>query len=452
MQYLTTSFSGSAGETHTLTLDTPELPGAEVAVVWLDGWEVTYPREVTADGFVWQAEGGAVEVGDAGPGARLVDVTDPFAPRDLGPVASGELVYVTPGHRYWAGVPGEAPSPVAMRAATTLDLDALEEVAYLAVAPPAFHGPVEPLLEHRREEGLAAAVVNPQAVYDSLGVGQPDAEALRSLVERLPSLRYLLVVGDGTAEPTGYEGEAGSLRVVTPFTRTATLGETPADGLLGVVGGGQPRVAVGRFPATSVAEVEAMVAKTLEWERGGEVPTALVVSDDEADFEELAGRIGESLPSGRTPQRLGAGDEGSRADLLEALRQGPAWLNYTGHGSLTILCDEGLLTLEDGESWRDPALVVAWTCLAAHYIHPTQDSMAEVWMRVPRGGAVAFLGPVGETTSREQEPFLVAFYSALGRQARLGDAWLTALREGRSADVRWGYVLLGDPALRLNLE
>jgi hypothetical protein len=339
-----------------------------------------------------------------------------------------------------------------MRPATTLDLDALEGVAYLAVAPPAFHSPVEPLLEHRRGEGLAAAVVDPQAVYDTLGVGQPDAEALRSLVERLPSLKYLLVVGDGTAEPKGYEGEAGSLRVVTPFTRTAALGETPADGLLGVGAEGQPRVAVGRFPATSASEVRTMVAKTIQWEREHAPHQALLVSDDEAEFADLAEKISASLPSGETPQRLDAGDEEGRADLLEALRQGTAWLNYTGHGSLTILCDEGLLTLEDGESWRDPALVVAWTCLAAHYVHPTQDSMAEVWMRVPRGGAVAFLGPVGETTSREQEPFLVAFYSALGRQVRLGDAWLTALREGRSADVRWGYVLLGDPALRLNLE
>jgi hypothetical protein len=178
----------------------------------------------------------------------------------------------------------------------------------------------------------------------------------------------------------------------------------------------------------------------------------VLVNDDEAEFADLAERINESLPSGAMAQRLDAGDEGSRADLLEALRAGPVWLNYAGHGSLTILCDEGLLTLEDGANWWNPALVVAWTCLAAHYVHPTQDSMAEVWMRVPNGGAVAFLGPVGETTSRDQEPFLQAFYSALKERERLGDAWLAALQDGRSDDVRWSYVLLGDPALRLNLE
>jgi len=49
-------------------------------------------------------------------------------------------------------------------------------------------------------------------------------------------------------------------------------------------------------------------------------------------------------------------------------------------------------------------------------------------------------------------PILTAFYGALDKQERLGDAWLVALRKERSDDVRWGYVLLGDPALRLVFE
>jgi hypothetical protein len=151
-------------------------------------------------------------------------------------------------------------------------------------------------------------------------------------------------------------------------------------------------------------------------------------------------------------QRFDAGNGAGRQDLLQTLEHGPVWLNYTGHGSLTVLCDEGLLRLEDGGSWRDPALVVAWTCLAAHYVHPTQESIGEAWLRSPQGGAVAFLGPVGETTSVEQGPFLRAFYGALDEQSRLGDAWVAALRAGLSDDVRWGYTLLGDPALRLRQE
>jgi hypothetical protein len=195
-----------------------------------------------------------------------------------------------------------------------------------------------------------------------------------------------------------------------------------------------------------------MVEKTVAWENRAEPPTALVLSDDEQEFAIVAEEIAAILPEGVSTQKLDAGEETSRADALAVLKQGPTWLNYTGHGSLTILCDEGILTQEDGKTWGEPALVVAWTCLAAHYIHPAQDSIGETWMRAPGSGAVAFLGPVGETTTGEQKPFIQAFYTALQEQERLGDGWLAALQVGGSRDVAVGYTLLGDPALRVLRE
>ncbi len=95
-------------------------------------------------------------------------------------------------------------------------------------------------------------------------------------------------------------------------------------------------------------------------------------------------------------------------------------------------------------------MVIAWTCLAGHFAHPTQASLAEAWMQTPGGGAVAFLGPVGETTIFEQRPAAQVFYRALARQPRLGDAWLQVLQDkNNAADVRWGFLILGDPALHV---
>jgi hypothetical protein len=444
MQHLTASWEeGQPAGEHTLAVETPVLPGVDLAVVWLDGWEIAYRRRVVPGNTIWQAEGTALHVEEVGAGVHLIDVTDPFAPQDSGPVPADGVVGTIPGHRYWVGRPEEAAEPLTVRAAGLVDLDALEGAVYLAIAPPEFHAPLQPLLEHRRGQGLEAVVVSPQAVYDAFGSGQPDPDTLRALVQSLPALRYLLLVGDGTAEPWGYDGEAGALRVAASLTRTSVLGETPADGLLGTDKEGRPVVAVGRFPANSAHQVAAMVEKTIRWETQEEPPAALLLNDDEAEFVALIEEIASLLPTGMQAQRLDAGDEESRTELLEALNGGPVWLNYNGHGSLTLLGDEGVLTLEDGEAWREPALVVTWTCLAAHFIHPAQDSMAETWLRAPRGGAVAFLGPVGETTTGEQAPF------ARAKGERLGDAWLAALQEGGSRDVMWGYVLLGDPALLL---
>jgi hypothetical protein len=451
MQHLVASWEENRPEgEHTLVIETPALPDVKVAVIWIDGWDMTCRQPVKANGSIWQAEGAALRVEGGEPGARLLDVTDPSAPQDLGPVPTDGVIGTTPGHRYWVGRPEEAPHPLAVRAARRVDVDTLEEATYLALAPLEFHAPLQPLLELRRSQGFEAEVVDIQAVYDTFGNGQPGPEAIQSLVRSLPKLRYLLLVGDGTAEPGGYDGEAGALRVVAPLARTTVVGETPADGLMGTDEKGQHVVAVGRFPAASTAEARAMVEKTVGWENSDTPLTALVLSDDEREFESVAEEIATLLPEGMPVQSLNAGDETSREDALAALKQGSTWLNYTGHGSLTILCDEGVLTIEDGKSWGEPALVVAWTCLAAHFIHPDQASIGETWMRAPRSGAVAFLGPTGETTIGEQQPYIQAFYTALKEVERLGDGWVATLQAGGSQDVAWGYILLGDPALRVH--
>jgi hypothetical protein len=305
------------------------------------------------------------------------------------------------------------------------------------------------LLEHRRSQGLEVALVEPQGIYDTYGSGRPGVRAVQALVQSLPKLRYLLVVGDGASEPWGYDGEDGALRVVVPLTRTAALGETPADALLGVDQQQRPIVAVGRFPATSAREARAMVEKTIQWETSEASIDLLILSDDEPQFASIADDIASHLTAVGSADRLDAGDESSRERLLGALERGPTWLHFTGHGSLTRLCDEGLLTVDDAAVWREPALVVAWTCLAAHFVHPTQASMAEAWLRSEQGRVVAFLGPVGETTAGQQAPLIESFYQAIPENERLGDAWLAALEAGNVPDVAWGFVLLGDPALRL---
>ena len=61
-------------------------------------------------------------------------------------------------------------------------------------------------------------------------------------------------------------------------------------------------------------------------------------------------------------------------------------------------------------------------------------------------------GWVWNATLKLQNRVMRAFYQALVQGARLGDAWLAALQTGGPRDVTWGFVLLGDPALRLRQE
>jgi len=427
---------------HSLALETPLLPGVEASVVWLDYVELAYRRTLGYFGGIWLAEGNAFQIGESG--VYIIDITEPLRPERC-VISAGGAIATVPGHRYWVGKPQRALPPVEVRPARSLKVEELSDVEYLAVAPVAFHRALSPLLELRREQGLRVGVVEPAAVYDAFGDGRPDPAAIYNLIGNLPSLRYLLLVGDGASEPWGYEGEAGRLRVVVPFTRTAVLGETPADVLFGLSPSGEPAVAVGRLPAASPWELTTMVNKISRWEDSK--PLIVMVSDNEEDFRSV------TKNTRHLCEELGfeVKQAQERSKILVLLKGDHTWLNYFGHASLVQFGEEGLLVREDGSEWAEPVLVTVWGCLAANFVHPAQDSIAEAWLR-SRGGAVAFLGPVGETTLSEQRPFAMAFYRALGSEKRIGDAWLQALKTAKLSDVSLGYTLLGDPALIVSGE
>lgn len=442
MQTLTAAWTPSAQAT--LRFETPAIPGI-TPVVWLDALDVTYTARVRAGSTLWQAQTEALRVADATPESLAWELSDPLAPVLLNPW-NPQALRVEPGQRYWFGVPEQVPGPVAWRAAQPLPALA-PDTTYLVIAPEAFHAALTPLLEARRAEGLSVALVTPQAAYDAYGDGQPDPQALRALIRSLPHLRYGLLVGDGSAAVDGYAGAAGALRVPTPYVRTFYVGETPADGWLGMDDTGQARVAIGRFPAQTPEDVAAMVAKTLAWEQGGGAQQAVLLSDAEGEFADFINTLQPLLPASDA-RRVDAGEPDARTRLLDMLGAARTWVTYCGHGSLTQLSKSELLTFED--TWTQPAFFVSWTCLSAYFIHPQQEGLGEIWMRQPRGGVVAFLGPTGETTSGEQSPYAQAFYRALATQTRVGDAWLEALQQGLSGDdARWSFILLGDPALRV---
>lgn len=449
MQEFTAGWEAPGQESdHTLSLETPSISDAGVAIVWIDQWTITYPRtSIPPDGFL-QARSQALATGQAD--LTVLDVTDPLAPVEVGQTSAEGTIATEPGHRYWLGTYEGAAAPTRIRPALSLDEASFEETNYLVIAPAAAHEALEPLLTHRQAEGLVTALVTPQAVYDTFGTGRPAPEAISAFVQRLPALRYLLLAGDAVADPAGYDMDDETLRVVVPFTRTMVLGETPADGLYSTNAAGFPTIAVGRFPAESVAEIKVMVEKTLQWEKTQTQPQTVLVTDNEPRFTEMLEAFIPLISGGQDAERIDSGEERSRERLLAALNRGPTWFTYTGHGSLTRLCDEEILTINDGQNWSQPSVVVAWTCLAGHFAHPTQASIAEAWLRTPKGSAVAFLGPVGETTTFEQRATAQAFYQALSEQRRIGDAWLKAIQtETDAPDVRWGFMVLGDPALNI---
>jgi hypothetical protein len=433
-----------------LVLISPGDTEAPVEVTWLDRVGVTWQRALTYTGERWESwtagdEPVACWEGVAERVAVLLVGQDGTARGGLiERPADGRLcVEQRAGDRGWIGAPEAAPPPDIVRPRETVGEASLLAADYLIVAPRLFHTALAPLVEARIAEGLSAVLVTPEQVYDAFGTGKPAADAIREAVVALHTrgrLRYLLLVGDASAHPdTLWQPE--STLVPTGWVRTFFVGDTPSDHAL-VINDGAPLIAVGRFPASTVAEVQAMVAKTLAWEP---TPRLLLLHDDEAEFVTMT----DALAALSAPD-LRLGDEGGdiRRALLRWLRAAPGVLVYSGHGSLPVLGDEKFLTVDDAGAWDGPTVVAAWTCLCANFGHPTQMGLSEAWMRHPKG-AVAVVGPTGETTTGDQSAMALAFQQAMLDGETIGDALLAGWRAAQSKDAEISFVLLGDPALRL---
>jgi hypothetical protein len=434
---------------------------APVELTWLDEAEITWRQQMRASENHWQRwEAESIQSGDAE--GACFQLTEAAGDLDLVAVHLGAdsavsfsraavehdvpgTVYVkqSPGDTGWLGVPWLAPSPDLLRPYESLPEDGLLETTYLIVADRHLHRALDPLVEARRQEGVVVSVVSPAAIYDNYGAGTPSPLALQALVADLAgrgSLEALLLVGDAAAHPDA-AWNATTVNMPTIWVKTAHVGATASDYAIATGGGEAPLVAVGRFPVTSLEELETIVEKTLAWE-----PTdrLLLISDDEPAFEHLTKQLGDITAPDQVVDTV---RDGARDEVLRWLGDGPGTLVYTGHGSMGLLGDEKLLLLEDGANWRQPTVVVAWSCLCANFAHPTYASLSEAWLLAPEG-VVAVVGPTGETTTAEQTALALALQTALSDGQGLGQALLSAWRAARSENAQHGFVLLGDPYLR----
>lgn len=460
-----TATAPEARDENTLVFATPGETEAPVEVTWLDAIDLTWRRALSWQPGAWQhwqtesapttcftsplggTEGGNSLSGETDGGERemralFVQPDGRVLDGGAHAPASDELCLPQiAGARGWLGFPWDAPPPDLVRARQPLDAGDLATADYLVVAAAEYHAALAPLIAAREAEGLTPALITPEQVYDTWGDGLPSAAAIRRMVAALHTggaLNALLLVGNASADPRAH-WENPAL-IPTGWVRTGYVGETPSDHWLVSDDEGAPLVGVGRFPAESVAEVEAMVAKTLAWEP---TPRLLLLNDVGGEFVSMTDALAEFTPNAT---RLDAGDDSARREALNWLRE-PGTLIYSGHGSLPMLSDRKILTREDAGSWPGPTVVVAWTCLCATFTHPTQAGLSEAWLKAPQG-AVAFVGPTGETTTAEQATMARALQEALSEGETLGAAMLASWLAAQSPDAQVSFLLLGDPALR----
>jgi hypothetical protein len=478
------------------------------SLVFLDRFELSYPQVSTTQRGVFEgvwAQGGTVEVSGVS-GAPVVLVT----PRDArlpGPegsaVASGRVAdssspggteaprndtvawltgfQTTPGTvrfqaeaGYWYTVvsPEGLLKPRIGRVPLSTLKAGTNRADYLVVAPREFLEAAGPLLERRRSQGLVSRAVSFEEIASEFGHGQPSAEAIRVFLKyayhswQPPSPRYVVLLGDATYDPRHFQATSWASPLPALWTKTSYLW-TASDPALAAVNGADllPDLAIGRLPATTREQAEALITKLLAWEDSGQglggnavlvADTPGVAGDFEADVEDVR----QSFLSDRSTTTLKVRELGAatRPAILGALDEGASMMSYVGHGGTAVWSSANVLNSWDAASLQGQSrqpLLLTLNCLNGYFVAPNFDSLGEALVKVEGRGAVAAFSPSGLSLDGPAHQYHRALMAEItsGQHQRLGDAILAAqagyAETGLMPEILSIYHLLGDPAIRV---
>jgi hypothetical protein len=464
--------------------------GASYSMVFVDRFEVDYPRRLEAEGGRLEGSfstSGVAEVRALSPGAGagalmnaaayVVDVTEQAAPVWLEGVEStgdGAVKFRADAGRSYLVVGAEfLGRPEVRRPATSYLKSGNNGADYLVVGPQAFLDEAQALLELRREQGLRVRAIAVEQVYEEFGFGEERPEAIREFLAyvyhrwQAPAVRYVLLVGDGTYDFKDYLGTGVVNRVPPLLVETSYLW-TASDPTLAAVNGDDllPDVAIGRLPAANEEELRVMVEKILAYETGEANLSGLLVlvadnPDTAGDFVANAEAIASGVLSGREVRKLYLNELGSaamRSEIIDAFEEGVSLMSYIGHGGIHLWANENFFNRGDvaplSPQSQQP-LFVTMNCLNGYFHFPYFNSLSEETLKAEGKGAIAAFSPSGLSLNDPAHTFHEILLDEVFNRGRvrLGDAVLAAQEAyaatGAFPELLTIYHLLGDPALKL---
>ena len=379
------------------------------------------------------------------------------------------------------------------------NLHALSDIDYIIICPEGYEEVARDLARaHEAKEAITWAVVTDQQVYNEFSSGTPDATAYRWLMKMLydranagigQKPRWLLLMGHGSFDNRKLLVNSGDALLLT-YQANNSENEVNAyatDDYFGFLDDnegetdtqGRMDIGVGRLPVTSVAEARSTVDKLIQYIRNeytGRWKNQIVFLADDGEHgthtetaEGSAERLRVSNPDfvvnkiylDAYPQEVNASGESyplAKNRVQNLLKSGALFFNYSGHGGYNAITNESILNLKDIESMtnRHQAFWLFATCNFAQ-CDGGKRSAAEAAVLNPNGGAIGILAatrtvyasPNTELNRRVCDQ-LFAHTDAFHYEATLGEAVATGKNNLGSDANKMAYVLLGDPAMRLN--
>lgn len=423
--------------------------------------------------------------GFTSPNIRVFDVTEDGTPRlivnlpieQTGSTHTVRLPSSRPGVFY--GIEGSASlQPASVMANTPSRLtasSATNRADLIIISAPELMTASENWAAYRRSVaggGFAVRVADVTDVVDEFNFGVYSSAALKNFLQFArnnwftPAPQYVLLMGDADHDPRGYEGRPGFPRVPTKLVELIFEQNGSDEEMGDFDGDGVSELAIGRIPARSNAVAATGLNKTIAFETTASQSLsrgALFAYDRPIsyDFEAMTAAVRNELPSSvptttifRGPL-MGSFDEG-HGPLISAINSGKFLVNYSGHGASGIWASQTFFSSDDVQNLtnaNNQSIFTMLTCFNGFFIRPDADSLSEVLLKAPNGGAVATWASSTETTPVAQLAMGTRFYNRIGQAnptlTRMGDLVRDAKTTIAGSDVAYSWVLLGDPALKV---
>ena len=312
--------------------------------------------------------------------------------------------------------------------------------------------------------GFGVEVIDVADIYDEYSYGVFSSAAIKNFLSYAKDhwqTKYVLLLGDATYDPRNYEGFGDFDFVPTKLVATEYTGESASDDALADFHNvGLAEISIGRIPARTASVITTALNKTTTFETPAQQSFnrgalfAFDVPSGGYDFGAASQILRNELPSTMSAAMVDRGAAGSQTTLINEINTGKYIVNYDGHGSSGTWANTffTINNVPQITNASNQSIFVMLTCLNGYFIRLNFDSLSEALLKAQNGGAAATWASTADTTPDVQLLMGQRFYNqvAAGNITRIGDL----IRDAKAVlpagtDVRFSWVLLGDPALKI---
>lgn len=487
-------------------------PQGVASLANLDAISVNYQRKIALKNGAlhFRASSPSVLLAGAEASTHVWDVTTPAKIVMMRThQADGGIAWTNTynGYREYAAWNDNAslPSPKYVGAVDNQNLHATTSVPDMVIVTPRdWAGEANRLANFHRQsaDALTVEVVIDETIYNEFGSGCPDVNAIRRFFKMLYDrgnesghpLRYALLFGRATFDNRLLTDEMKALK--EPFLPTwqsddgmSKISSFTTDDIVALLeddsgsplGMSEMSIAVGRAPIHNLTNAKTFVDKVISYSKNT-YPTdwknqivlmadngdlGVFMDDSERQYKNfLASESGSDLFYTKVYidafTILGGECTGGRQRLHRMLDEGTLWWNYIGHGAISTLAEENVMTNTDINNMynrRWPLLFAATCSFGMH--DGTRLCGTETMLLTPNAGVIATLAPTRESMishngtiaaiigSKAFERDTDGRFFTIGDMVRRSKNHMIRNASSEANNQKLYYVLMGDPALRL---